>query len=49
MFQARGNQVLYLKRLALGPLTLEDLPLGAARPLTPDEERALYQAVGLGG
>jgi 16S rRNA pseudouridine516 synthase len=49
MFQARGNQVLYLKRLALGPLTLEDLPLGAARPLTPEEERALYQAVGLGG
>jgi 16S rRNA pseudouridine516 synthase len=44
MFQARGNQVLYLKRLALGPLTLEDLPLGAARPLTPEEERALYQA-----
>jgi 16S rRNA pseudouridine516 synthase len=49
MFQARGNRVLYLKRLALGPLTLGDLPLGEARPLTAEEERALYQAVGLSG
>ncbi|TBH21134.1 pseudouridine synthase [Thermus thermamylovorans] len=49
MFQARGNRVLYLKRLALGPLALGDLPLGKARPLAPEEEAALYQAVGLAG
>jgi len=48
MFQARGNQVIYLKRLSLGPLTLGDLPLGGVRPLTPEEEAALYRAVGLG-
>lgn len=47
MFLARGNRVVYLKRLALGPLALGDLPRGEARPLTPGEEAALYQAVGL--
>ncbi|GLV49135.1 pseudouridine synthase [Thermus sp. LT1-2-5] len=49
MFAARGNRVLYLKRLSLGPLTLGDLPLGAARYLTAEEEEALYRAVGLRG
>lgn len=49
MFAQRGNRVLYLKRLALGPLELGDLPVGAARALSPEEEAALYQAVGLGG
>lgn len=47
MFQARGNRVLYLKRLALGPIELGNLPQGEARFLTPEEEEALYQAVGL--
>ncbi len=47
MFQARRNRVLYLKRLALGPLSLGDLPLGAVRPLAPEEVQALYRAVGL--
>ncbi|WP_117237591.1 pseudouridine synthase [Thermus sediminis] len=47
MFRARGNRVLYLKRLGLGPLTLGDLPPGGVRPLTPEEEGALYLAVGL--
>ncbi|WP_038058395.1 pseudouridine synthase [Thermus amyloliquefaciens] len=47
MFQARGNRVLYLKRLSLGPLELGDLPQGEARYLTPEEEAALYRAVGL--
>ncbi len=49
MFQARGNRVLYLKRLALGPLELGDLPLGQARALREAEEEALYRAVGLTG
>lgn len=49
MFGARGNRVLYLKRLALGPLELGDLPPGKARPLTKAEEEALYRAVGLRG
>ncbi|GGM98355.1 pseudouridine synthase [Thermus composti] len=49
MFALRGNRVLYLKRLALGPLALGALPLGKARYLTEEEEKALYRAVGLGG
>lgn len=47
MFQARGNRVLYLKRLSLGPLTLGDLPVGQARYLSQEEEEALYRVVGL--
>lgn len=47
MFGARGNRVLYLKRLSLGPLTLGDLPLGQARYLSREEEEALYRGVGL--
>ncbi|WP_105317225.1 pseudouridine synthase [Thermus tenuipuniceus] len=47
MFQARGNRVLYLKRLSLGPLTLGDLPKGRARYLRSEEEEALYRAVRL--
>lgn len=47
MFQARGNRVVYLKRLSLGPLELEGLPKGAARPLEAGEVQALYRAVGL--
>lgn len=47
MFGARGNRVAYLKRLTMGPLTLGDLPLGSARPLSGDEVAAVYEAVGL--
>lgn len=32
MFRARGNRVLRLKRLALGPLELGDLPRGRPAP-----------------
>jgi len=49
MFAARGNQVLYLRRVAMGPLELPaDLKPGACRELHPEEIKALYRAVGLG-
>ena len=41
---ALGHPVLRLRRLAFGPIHLGDLPLGAARPLTPREVRALRAA-----
>jgi 16S rRNA pseudouridine516 synthase len=48
MFAARGNAVVYLKRLVFGPQVLpEDLVVGEARPPTAEELRALYKAVGL--
>ncbi|MER1954085.1 MAG: pseudouridine synthase [Desemzia incerta] len=38
MFEAVEKEVVYLKRLSMGPLLLdEDLPLGQYRPLTPEE------------
>ena len=41
MFQAVGKEVVYLKRLSMGPLQLDErLQLGAYRPLT-EEEMAL--------
>ena len=42
MLRAVGCSVVRLRRVALGPLTLGSLPAGAWRPLTPEEERALY-------
>jgi 16S rRNA pseudouridine516 synthase len=48
MFAARGNHVTYLKRLSMGPLELPDnLPVGEARPLNPQELEAIYACVGL--
>ncbi|WP_337867688.1 pseudouridine synthase [Meiothermus sp.] len=48
MFAARGNQVLYLRRVAFGLLELpHDLEPGALRELSPEEINALYEAVGL--
>ncbi|MBR0373138.1 MAG: rRNA pseudouridine synthase [Mogibacterium sp.] len=45
MFEAVGREVLYLKRLAMGPLTLDpDLPSGAYRRLTRAEVDALSHA-----
>lgn len=42
MFQARGKKVLYLKRLSMGPLVLEDsLSRGMYRKLTEEEREAL--------
>lgn len=47
MFEARANQVVYLKRLDMGPLRLGALPLGASRPLTEAEIDALYESAAL--
>lgn len=42
MFEAVGSEVLYLKRLTMGPLVLpEDLQLGSYRPLTEGEKNSL--------
>lgn len=43
-----GHKVLRLERIAVGPVRLGDLPLGAYRPLTQTELRALRTAVGQG-
>lgn len=44
MFKARGHEVVYLKRLSMGPLKLdEELPLGGYRKLTDTEIKALYE------
>lgn len=42
MFEAVGREVLYLKRLSMGPLALDgSLPPGAYRRLTEEEESAI--------
>jgi 23S rRNA pseudouridine2605 synthase len=43
-----GLKVERLARLSYGPVRLGDLPPGKWRPLTPDEETAIYRAVRLG-
>jgi 16S rRNA pseudouridine516 synthase len=49
MFGSRGHEVLTLKRLQFGPITLdENLPVGEHRALSAQELRALREAVGLG-
>ena len=45
--EALGLKVDRLARLSYGPVRLGDLPPGRYRPLTPREERALYQAIHL--
>lgn len=47
MFAMRGKQVVYLKRLSMGPLQLGDLPLGAARRLLDGEVETLYASAAL--
>lgn len=47
MFAMRGKQVVYLKRLSMGPLQLGDLPLGAARRLSDGEVETLYASAAL--
>ena len=42
MFEAVGREVLYLKRLSMGPLALDEiLPKGGYRRLTAEEESAI--------
>lgn len=45
--EALGLKVDRLARLSYGPVRLGDLEVGRSRPLTPDEERALYRAIRL--
>ncbi len=45
--EAMGLKVDRLARLSYGPVRLGELPVGQSRPLTPREESALYQAIGL--
>jgi len=47
MFAALGKRVVYLKRIAMGPLRLGELPRGEVRPLTAEEAAALYASVSL--
>ena len=42
--EALGHRVARLRRIAFGPIVLGDLPVGAARPLTPRELAALRAA-----
>jgi pseudouridine synthase len=41
MIEAIGSKVLKLVRTAIGPIRIEDLPIGKWRPLTEEEVRAL--------
>jgi 23S rRNA pseudouridine2605 synthase len=47
MLEASGMEVLRLVRVAVGPLVLGELAKGQCRPLTPDEKRAIDQAMRL--
>jgi pseudouridine synthase len=44
---AMGLKIERLARISYGPIRLADLPPGESRPLTDEEERAIYKAVGL--
>ena len=46
-FETVGKRGLYLKRLSMGPLVLDEkLPCGAYRALTKEEIAALFEAAG---
>ena len=47
MTAAVGHPTLRLLRVAIGPLALGDLPVGARRPLTEQELQALRRALGV--
>lgn len=49
MFAAIGSHVLFLKRLRIGPVSLDpDMKPGDFKPLTQDEQQALNRQAGLG-
>lgn len=45
MFEAIGSAVMKLRRLSIGPLTIEGLPSGSFRSLASDEVLSLYEAL----
>lgn len=45
--EAMGLKVERLARLSYGPVRLGELPVGRYRPLTEEEERAIYRAIRL--
>jgi pseudouridine synthase len=47
MFRAIGNPVLELRRTQIGPVSLNNLPVGAYRPLKKEELVLLKELVGL--
>lgn len=47
MFEEVGNKVIALHRTQIGPIVLDDLPVGEWRPLSAEELEALYASVGL--
>jgi 23S rRNA pseudouridine2605 synthase len=47
MCEAVGRRVVWLRRVAVGPIRLGGLAAGASRPLTAPEEAALRRLVGL--
>jgi 23S rRNA pseudouridine2605 synthase len=47
MFEALGYDVVYLKRIAFGPLVLHGMKVGQWRALDAAEAKPLYEAVGL--
>ncbi|MFN0205518.1 MAG: pseudouridine synthase [Planctomycetota bacterium] len=49
MVRAIGNEVIYLKRTRVGPVSLGGAERGSVRSLTKDEENALRSAVGWWG
>lgn len=49
LFARVGHKVMWLQRIAFGPLKLGDLPAGRFRPLKPDEIKALQALARSGG
>lgn len=49
MFELLGHEVIHLRRTTIGPLQLDDLPLGAWRELTEAELEDLKRSAGVRG
>jgi 23S rRNA pseudouridine2605 synthase len=46
MCEGLNLRIMRLRRIAIGPITVEGLPLGAFRPLQDEEIKALYKLIG---